>query len=247
MISCDTAASIPPKRKSSVTHSVKTTDLSCTFCKKVYKTELGLSRHTCIQKTREENRNLHHVRFAHNVFNRFLEVGMRQKPKPYEDFRKSRLYQDFIKVSQHFIDVNIVDTPAFVDYLVKRSIPIERWVRADVYTQYLKEYTRSEAPDDAIRRNLLLMEQWGRETDRPWNEFLREVGCGKAVLWIKTGRLSPWLIHISDSAIDLLSRFSDEQLYLVAEDLDPDFWNKRIARHQDIVEKCRLALKEGGV
>ncbi|MNV07710.1 hypothetical protein D3C71_981540 [compost metagenome] len=114
--------------------------------------------------------------------------------------------------------------------------PYEIWVR---------ELGRKEHPDKALERNILLMEQWSRETGEEWTDFFRKVNPQLATKWIKTGRLSPWLLFTVGD--ELIERLSDEQLVLVQDLLDPGFWFKKFDTFEEEVRSIKFNLRSVGV
>lgn len=201
----------------------------------------------CVKKQRDLDRQDKNSRMAFRVWLRYYELSMKQNNKTWDDFIGSQFYNDFLRVGKYINEVNAVNIPQFIDFLVRSSIPLKKWTHESVYETYIRELTKKETPDAAIERCLNLMQQWAGATGEHWADFFRKVGPAQATLWIKSGRLSPWVIYISGSSHELFDRMSSEQLQMVQSYLDPVFWSLKIDRHNDEVEFFRRVLDEAGV
>jgi hypothetical protein len=219
----------------------------CGFCKKEFKRENSLVVHMCPIKQRDLHREDKASRMAFRVWLRYYEVAMKQTNKTWDDFIRSQFYNDFLKVGKHINEINAVNTAAFIDFLIRSGIPLNRWTHEAVYETYIRELTKKETPDAAIERCISLMQQWAGSTGEHWSDFFRMVSPAQATLWIKSGRLSPWVIYISGSSSLLFNRMSPEQLAMVKGYLDPSFWSIKIDRHSDEVDFFRQVLDEAGV
>ena len=91
------------------------------------------------------------------------------------------------------------------------------------------------------------MQQWGMEHDRPFNVFFREISKPRAIHWIKSGRISPWIIFNSMSGTELLNSFNDHELNLINEYLEPTFWTRKFEVRKDDVEFVKSILKKAEI
>jgi hypothetical protein len=78
-----------------------------------------------------------------------------------------------------------------------------------------------------------------------WTDFFRKVSPGVATKWIRSGRVSPWLLYTVGD--DLLDRMSNEQMSMIKEWIDPAFWPFKLRTHAQEVELIKLTLREAGV
>ena len=104
-----------------------------------------------------------------------------------------------------------------------------------------------KTPDSAIERNFMLMQQWSRETGEDWRDFFRKVQPTLATLWIKAGRISPWVLYTAPSASSLFERMSAEQVAIIHKVIDPVFWNKRLESELETVRTICEILEEVGL
>lgn len=239
---------MPKRSKPPTASTTPKSEFVCKFCQQNFVRETTLATHLCEKKKRNLEKDEKHVRMATRVYSRFFELTTSAKrPRTFDDLANSRVYGDFIKIGKYIIDINPVNTPAFVDFLIKSGMAIRDWTNPIVYETYLRELTKKETPDAAVTRNILLMQQWASDTGADWSDFFREVSPNQAAMWIKTGRISPWMIYIASSSAEMLSRFTDEQIAMVSSYLDPNFWSVMLKRHSDEVDYFRSILDEAGV
>ena len=203
--------------------------------------------HLCSGKQRELQKDERHVRLGLQVFYRFYQTNSSHKAKTWDDFRTSRYFNDFIKVGRYLADINAVNPSQFIEFLVRSGLPVTKWTSPSVYEVYITDLSRRESPDTAVSRNVLLMQQWATENDQEWTNFFRNISAGQALVWITTGRISPWMIFICESANALLDRFSPEQMSIVGKYLDPKVWGPKLDSERQEVDRLRQLFEEVGV
>jgi hypothetical protein len=239
---------MPSKPKKQTKTKKQEPEFKCGFCDKPMVFESGIIKHLCVGKQRDQEKDEKHIRYAYQVYRKFYAANWKgQKEKGWGDFIKSRFYNDFVKVGRYIQDINAINAPQFVDFLVRSSLPVKQWTSPVVYETFVHELTKKESPGAAVERNILLMQQWATDTGNNWTDFFKKVSPAQATLWIKTGRISPWVIYICASSENLLMRLSDEQVEIVSKYIDPEFWAVRMQGHKDEVEFLRAVFDEAGV
>lgn len=221
-------------------------DFQCAYCKKEFVTETSLIKHICVKKEREFEKNEKHVRFALQVYRRFYEINQRVD-RTWDQFRDSKYYNSFIKVGRYIVDANPINLSIFIDFLVKSGRPISEWTSPAMQEVYIRETVKTETPCAAIERNILLMQQWATATGNHWTDFFKKVSPVQATLWITTGRISPWVLYICETAEELIMRMSPEQLRMIETTVDPTFWQLRMDKYQEDVKFLRETFKEAGL
>ncbi len=219
---------------------------TCEFCKRDYSSEKTLIAHACEKKRRWLWKDEKYATMGFRAYQLFYEVGMKyKKVKTQEDFIDSQYYSAFIKFGKHLVDINAIDPIGFTEFLIRTNVRLDDWTLPRPYEIWVRELGRKEHPDRALERNILLMEQWSRETGEEWTDFFRKVNPQLATKWIKTGRLSPWLLFTVGD--ELVERLSDEQLILVQELLEPGFWFKKFDTFEEEVRSIKFNLRSVGV
>ncbi len=219
---------------------------TCEFCKRDYSSEKTLIAHACEKKRRWLWKDEKYATMGFRAYQLFYEVGMKyKKVKTQEDFIDSQYYSAFIKFGKHLVDINAIDPIGFTEFLIRTNVRLDDWTLPRPYEIWVRELGRKEHPDRALERNILLMEHWSRETGEEWTDFFRKVNPQLATKWIKTGRLSPWLLFTVGD--ELVERLSDEQLILVQELLEPGFWFKKFDTFEEEVRSIKFNLRSVGV
>lgn len=222
-------------------------DFQCDFCKKSFKQERTLLNHSCEKKRRWLYKDEKYSRMAFHAFQKFYSLAMRsRKTKTIEDFINSHYYLSFVKFGKHLISVNALEPDGFIEFLIKAEVKITDWSADWAYETWIRELSKKESPERAITRSIQLMEQWSREYNEPWQDFLTKVTPSQATQYIKSGRLSPWLLYTGQGHL-LFDRMTDEQLSLVKEWISPVYWNMKIRDHREDVDLMRQLLKESGL
>lgn len=220
---------------------------TCGFCSKEFAKEQTLITHSCVRRNRENEKTSPHIRIAFQLFEKFWSRTTRRKDISWEDFATSRYYNDFAKVGMFFVDTNPINPIAFMNYLITSDTKIDRWSKKETYRKYLESMLRNETPDAAIGRNLRLMGDWAEENNEDWRDFFDKVSPNRAVMWLESGRLSPWMIYLCDKSNAMLGRFNQEHWDIAAPLLDPDFWAIRMSMNEGEVTRLRGILKEQGL
>lgn len=237
----------PKKSRKNGQSENKEEGFECGFCGKVLKTEANLIAHMCEKKQRWLNKDDKTTRTAFQVYKAFFEFNYKQKKSvTMEEFLSSRYYGDFMKVGRHILNVNAINPKMFIEFLIKSGLPITQWSSQAVYETYVRELAKKETPEAAVERNLLLMEQWAKQSGEVLTDFFRNVSPALATTWIQSGRISPWVLYAAPSAEDLFARMSEEQLDLVARNIDPKFWGAKFDKHAEDVENIRAVLLGSG-
>lgn len=220
----------------------------CQFCGTSFKRERTLTVHLCEQKRRWLNKDEKYVRLGLIAYKRFYEISMGDtKEKSYEHFAKSQYYTGFTRFGKYITEINAIDPERFIDFVIKSSVPLDRWTKDVVYNTYIQDLCSKETAERALERTILLMQEWGEQNDRPYNVFFREISRPRAIHWIRSGRISPWVIFHCDSGIDLMSSFNDEEMKLVEEVVDPSFWMRKFSVRQDDVKFVTNILEKAGL
>ena len=223
----------------------KPEEFPCGFCNRVFRREASFVSHMCKQRRRYLQRDDKPVKIGFMAFQK-VQQSLRCK-SDYNSFVKSQFYGAFVRFGKHVMELEAISPQMFVDFLLSKEIPIDNWTHPVVYSTYIRELNRDETPLQAIERNFMLMEQWGNDTGKDWRDFFREIEPPLALLWITTGRISPWMLFIASSASELIARLSPEQVASVEATTDPGFWHHKIARYEDEVVRLAAMLQENGI
>ena len=228
----------------------KIAGFKCKFCKREFKSVKTLAAHTCEQKRRHIAQNEKQVQLGFRAFQRFYELNstaIKPKVKTFDEFRLSNYYLAFVKFGKFAKEVNCLRYESFVDWLIKNNLRLDEWAKDGAYELFVRDYVNYELADEAIARSIKFMQRWADKEKEQWHLFFNNVNSNIFVYWIRTGRISPWAVFNCQSGQMALTNLSDEQMGLIADALDPNFWNKRFLNLQEDVNFVKHILVEAGL
>jgi hypothetical protein len=237
------------KKPSASKTASKPEGFECTFCGKVLQREVGLIKHLCRDKRRYLERERQDVRFGYIAYRIFYQISYPQRKEAVssEHFRKSSVYEAFLKFGKYVADVNAIAPEEFIRYVVQSKTPLDKWCSDKLYMEYVRLLNKVESYDRAIERTLLLAESWANKEGKEIKNFFREIAPPLAVQWLMSGRISPWVIFNSESGKELIQRFSDEQFDLLQKAIDMRFWKKKFVDNLDDCHRIQDFLESEGI
>lgn len=217
----------------------------CEYCKKEFKKENTLAVHMCERKRRYMQQSDKHVQLAFRAYQLFYKIGTNsKKEKSYDEFAASTYYTAFVKYGLYCTELKIDDIPSYTTWLLKNQIKLDKWTSDRNFNAWLKHRLKTESVDRAVERTVILLQEWAKANNKSWNRYFEEVAPNLAVFHICSGKISPWILYSSDKAQLLLDRLSPEQLEMIAEYIDPYFWQRHIKKNNDDLNWVEDILKE---
>jgi hypothetical protein len=233
-------------KKIEIKLTAKSKPYVCPFCNNGYTKESTLAVHMCEQKRRNLAKNEKHVQLGYQTYIRFFQLTQKSKnTKSYDEFAKSPYYNAFVKFGSFLNNVNPLYLDRYIDYVVTSGVKLDHWCREELYYKYVIDLIKKESAEVAIERSIATMADWAEKNHSQWNHYFKYVSLNRAVYDIKDGKISPWLIFNSTSGREMMSKFNDEQLGIVSETMDPDFWGKRFKLYPADFELVQTVIKEG--
>ena len=221
---------------------------NCVHCGKSFMKEKTLIAHMCEQKRRVLQKDEKRVQTGFFAYNRFYQLTQNaKKQKSYSDFCKSAYYNAFVKFGSFINNVEPLYPERFIDFVIKSGVKLDHWCRDELYDKYLTDLVKVEPVESAIQRSLQYMMEWGDENNANFAHYFRYVNLNRAVHHIREGKVSPWMVMNTTSGVELLKKFSDEQLELVNQTLDIPFWAKKIRDNPADVALVKEVCKETGI
>ena len=221
----------------------------CKYCEKEYSKESTLAVHLCEPKRRWQQENETGVQFGLRTYLRFYEVTQgSSKLKSYADFVSSPYYNAFVKFGRHLVGIRAINVNSFTDWLLKNNKKLDHWCKDSFYEEWMKEYLRKEAVQDALERALKEMEDYAGNSDiADFTHYFRYGNSNRICHHICTGRVSPWVVYNCVSGVEWLDNLNEEHILLVMPYIDPDFWNRKFTDYMADVEWCKHVLKAAGL
>ena len=223
------------------------TDYQCQHCEKAFMKESTLAVHLCAQKRRFLEQNEVGVQLGLQAYLRFYELTQGSaKLKTFKDFSGSPYYTAFVKFGRYCVSIRAVNTPRFIEWVVKQNKKIDHWCHDKVYTEYLQQYLRDENIQDALARAIEHALTWSEETEYPSHDYLRHANANAVCFAISSGRISPWVLYNSAAGNELLDRLNPEQVSMIWSIIDTDFWSKKFQDYSADTEYTKEILKKAG-
>ena len=219
----------------------------CEHCKKEFAKEKTLAVHVCEQKRRYLSRNEKHVQLGFLTYQKFYELNKKIRNKTFDEFGASPYYTGFVKFGSFLSNTNPIYFEKFIDYVLKSGVKLDHWCRDELYDSYIIEMVKSEPADGSIQRTIQTMMNWADKNDAPWEHYFAYVNLNRATHDIREGLVSPWLLLNTKEGKNLLTKMNDEQLAIISQIIDPQFWLKKFRSYPADLELVRDIIKEAKI
>ena len=148
------------------------------------------------------------------------------------------------------VGIRGINPPAFLEWLLKNNKKIDHWLKDDFYVEYLHEYLRREATQDALERALKEMQDYA--DDHPdlkngFSDYFRYGNSNRVVHHIATGRVSAWIVYNCASGVDFLDDLGPEQVAIILPWIDPDHWQRKFKDYLADTEWVKDILAKAGL
>lgn len=217
----------------------------CQYCEKEFRRESTLAAHLCENKRRYQQKNERGVQLGLQAYLRFYELTQGSAQfKTYDDFAGSPYYGAFVKFGRYCVNIKCVNFVAFTDWLLKNNKKLDHWARDSLYTEWLLSYIKKESVQDALERSLLTMQEWADENTSQFNHYFLYANANKVCYHISTGRVSPWVIYNSGTGVAWLEKLNEEQIGMIIEWIDPDYWARKFQDYLADTEWIKTVLQD---
>lgn len=224
---------------------------TCLYCKRSYTRESTLAAHVCEPKRRWQQEKEVPVQLGFKAYLRFYELTQGSaKLKTYADFVGSTFYLAFVKFGRHLVNIRAVNASNFTDWLLKNNKKLDHWCREDLYAEWLQQYLRREAVQDAIERSLKEMQEYAdasAELQGDFSDYFRRGNANRICQHIVNGRVSAWVVYNCHSGVAYLDGLNEEQVAMIMPYIDPDVWQQRFRDYASDTEWCKDILKTAGL
>lgn len=223
----------------------------CKFCKKSYLKESTLVAHLCEQKRRFQQQNEQPVQIGFKAYLRFYEISQGSaKLKTYDDFSTSPYYTAFVKFGWHVTGIRCINVSNFTDWLLKNNKKLDHWCKESLYLEWLAEYMKKEAVQDALERALKEMQDYAdtnTNLENGFNDYFRRGNVNRICHHIANGRISSWVVFNCASGVEFLETLSEEQIAIIMPWIDPDYWQRKFKDYAADTEWVKDILQKAGL
>jgi hypothetical protein len=225
--------------------------VTCKYCDKAFRKESTLTAHLCEQKRRWQQEKEVGVQLGLKSYLRFYTVSQgNAKQKSYVDFVSSPYYNAFVKFGRYCQDIRCVNFANYLDWLLKNNKKLDYWCKDALYTEWLPEYLKHEAVQDALERALKEMTDYADsnpDLKNGFTDYFRYGNSNRICYHISTGRISPWVVFNCNSGVAFLSALSEEQICMILPSINPDYWQRKFKDYMADTEWCKDVLKQAGL
>lgn len=222
-------------------------EFRCIHCQKLFRRESSLIVHLCEPKRRSQEKHEVGVQLGLQSWLRFFEITQgSSKLKSFDDFVKSPYYRAFVKFGRYAQDIRAVNFSQFVDWLIRQNKKLDHWCQDRVYSEYLLGYVKTENSTDALLRAMEEALRWQQETDNPSNHYLRYGNVNRICHSIVNGRVTAWCLFNCDSGNEFLQNLNAEQLAIIYDWVDADFWDRKFRDYSADQAYARDILSKAG-
>lgn len=220
----------------------------CVHCGKRFMKEKTLFAHMCEPKRRVMQKEEKRVQAGFFAFNRWYKLSQGAKQdKTYEDFCKSAYYNAFVKFGSFLNNVSPLYPDKFIDHVIKSGTKLDHWAKDSLYEAYLYDMIKNEPVENAVQRTIQHMMEWADHSQANFNHYFNYINLNKAVHDIRDGKISPWVMLNCRSGKEMLNKFNDEQLDLIAPAFDLPYWLKKFKQVPADVVLVKEICKEAGI
>ena len=228
-----------------------TASYKCKYCGKSFAKESTLTSHLCEQKRRWQQEKETGVQLGLRAYLRFYEYAQGSaKLKSYADFATSPYYIAFVKFGRHLVGIRAINPANFIDWLLKNNKKLDYWTKDSFYEEWLREYIKREAVQDALERALKEMQQYADnhpELKNGFRDYFRYGNNNRIIHHITSGRISPWVVFNCGSGVEFLDGLSEEQVEIILPHIDPDYWQKKFRDYMSDTEWTKDVLEKAGL
>lgn len=218
----------------------------CEFCQKEFVRESSILKHVCETKRRYQNRDTQSVRIGFAAFAEFYSRNGNRKKKDFMDFIKSAYYTGFVKFGNYCVDVNVLNTNRYIDWLLDNQIKLDSWNKDSIYTKFIIEYYKTEDPYDAIARSIETTMELSNQEQIEHKDVFRYGNVHKICFQITKGKISPWLLYQSISGLEFIEKLDVTQQKMILDYINPEQWALNFRKYRDIVPDIKKLLQQGG-
>ena len=223
----------------------------CRYCNKEFVRESTLTAHLCEKKRRAQQEGETGVQFGFRAYQRFYQLTQNSlKHKTYEEFSNSPYYLAFVKYGRYLVSIRAINTTSFTEWLLKNNKKLDYWCKDALYEEWMHEYLKKESTQDALERALKEMTTYAEEHPELKNgftDYFRYGNSNRICYHISTGRISAWVIYNCASGVAFLDSLREDQVALIMQQIDPDYWQKKFRDYPEDVAWCKSVLDAAGL
>ena len=133
----------------------------------------------------------------------------------------SPYYEAFVKYGRACQVNEWLEPEKYTEWLITKGVKLKQWTSDKSYNTYIQDFVRKETGLRALERTVVYLSKWSEEADKDWQSYFEVVSPSRAVHDIRSAKVSPWVIYLSQTGDLLLQKFNDEQVAMIKDFIDP--------------------------
>ena len=219
----------------------------CEFCKREFIKESTVLKHICEYKHRWTERDKQSSRIGFQAWLQFYKKNsVSKKNRTFEEFIKSAYYIAFVKFGAYCVGINAINISRYIDWLLRDQIKIDNWCQDSVYSKFLCDYLRTENSLDAIARSIETTIQVASDERLQSHDYIRYGNVNKICYAVTTGKISPWMLYMSESGVKFLSELSADRVKMIGDYINMEQWAIKFKREPEVVKQVKELLDAAG-
>jgi hypothetical protein len=219
----------------------------CEFCKREFIKESTVLKHICEYKHRWTERDKQSSRIGFQAWLQFYKKNsVSKKNRTFEEFIKSAYYIAFVKFGAYCVGINAINISRYIDWLLRDQIKIDNWCQDSVYSKFLCDYLRTENSLDAIARSIETTIQVASDERLQSHDYIRYGNVNKICYAVTTGKISPWMLYMSESGVKFLSDLSADRVKMIGDYINMEQWAIKFKREPEVVKQVKELLDAAG-
>lgn len=225
------------------------TGYTCPYCHRTLKTESGAKKHSCPKKQMADELGNDVIRAAYKMWSFWYLYNKfgKYKDRSTNDFRASPYFHYFCTLAESIKDVWMFDRNDYVVWLCQKNIPAKQWGDKTLIVRYKKDiHVRGKG----LERAALSLEAamlWCLEKEVPLGEFFQKFPTNDFLMWLESGKMSPWFLLTAPDRDALIDRLTDPQINKMLSHLNMDYWEERLMNSGDEVKEINRMYAEFGL
>ena len=99
----------------------------------------------------------------------------------------------------------------------------------------------------ALERTITYFASWAQDNESNFSDYFRVVSTPRAVHDIRSAKVSPWVLHLSESGVELLGRMTNEQIEIIKPLIDVHFWVKVFTKSKEETDEVEQMCSQAGL
>lgn len=207
----------------------------CEFCNKEFKSFAFFEKHNCDQKLRYSQKNEKYFKYGYIAYKTFYNKFYPTMKINEYTFIQNKMYKEFITFGKHLEVYDVIDFKSYINYLIENKYHLNKWYNEECLKTFNKKFLENETMVQGTERTFMNIEKMNSTIE---NYFINTTNA-KFTSDILSYKLSPWILLSSEKSIKKLKSLSKEQLTLIGNIIDHNFWKRKF----DIFDKDFILLK----